>query len=144
MTADKFFTFLIVIFVFYAVIVRPAVWLYKQMFPKIEGLALKTEEEMNTIRKVQLFNIANIDKKYSVLGMIESFDIDKTQAKEKLQLQALALGGNAVINVISNIDNNVKGSVGSVAGMPRMVEGRTSTVTTYHYEGTAVKLLTKA
>ena len=140
MTADQFFTFLIAIFVFYAVIVRPAVWLYKKMFPKLEGLSLKTEEEMNTIRKVQLFNIADIDKKYSVLGMIEAFDTDKTQAKEKLQLQALELGANAVINVTTNIDNNIKGSVGSVAGMPRMVEGKTSTVTTYHYEGTAIKL----
>ena len=144
MTADQFFTFLIVIFVFYAVIVRPTIWLYKQMFPKIKGLALKTEEEMNTIRKIQLFNIPNIGKKYSVLGMIEASDVDKSQAKEKLQLQALELGGNAVINVISNINNNVNGSVGSVAGMPRMVEGKTSTITTYHYEGTAVKLLTKA
>ena len=141
MTADQFFTFLIIIFVFYAVIVRPSVWLYKKMFPKLEGLALKTEEEMTAIRDIQLFNIPNIDKKYSVLGMIEAFDTDKTQAKEKLQLQALELGGNAVINVMSNIDNNVKGSVGSVASMPRMVEGKTSTVTTYHYEGTAVKLI---
>ena len=144
MTADQFFTFLIVIFVFYAVIVRPAVWLYKKMFPKLEGLALKTKKEMDAIRKVQLFNIADIDIKHSVLGMIEASDIDKTKAKEKLQLQAFELGGNAVINVMSNIDNNVKGNVGSVAGMPRMVEGKTSTVTTYHYEGTAVKLLTKA
>jgi len=140
MTTDQFFTFLIVIFVFYAVIVRPVVWLYKQMFPKIDGLALKTEEEMNTIRKIQLFNIPNIGREYSVLGMIEASDTDKTQAKEKLQLQALELGANAVINVIFNIDNNVKGSVGSVAGMPRMVEGKTSTLTTYHYEGTAIKL----
>ena len=144
MTADQFFTFLIVIFVFYAVIVRPAVWLYKKIFPKLEGLSLKTEEEMDAIRKVQLFNIADIDKKHSVLGMIEAFDTDKTQAKEKLQLLALELGANAVINVVSNIDNNIKGSVGPVAGMPRMVEGKTSTVTTYHYEGTAIKLLTKA
>lgn len=141
MTADQFFTFLIVIFLFYALIVRPEVWLYKKMFPKLEGLALKTEDEMNAIRQIQLFNVPNIDKKHSVLGMVEVQDTDKTQAKEKLQLQALELGGNAVINVISNIDNNVKGSVGSVAGMPRMVEGKTSTVTTYHYEGTAIKLI---
>jgi uncharacterized protein YbjQ (UPF0145 family) len=144
MDADSFIGLLLAIFLLYAVVVRPLVWLYKKMFPKIEGLALKTEEEMANIRKVKLFNIPNISEGYTALGMIEAFDTDKTQAKEKLQLQALELGGNAVINVISNIDNNVKGSVGSVAGMPRMVEGRTSTVTTYHYEGTAVKLLTKA
>ncbi len=96
---------------------------------------------MNAIRQIQLFNVPNIDKKHSVLGMIEAQDTDKTQAKEKLQLQALELEGNAVINVISNIDNNVKGSVGSVAGMPRIVEGRTSTTTTYHYEGTAIKFI---
>ena len=98
------------------------------------------EREIDDIVKVQLFNIANINQDYEVLGMVEAKDVNKEQAKRKLQLQVLELGGDAVINVMTNIDNNVTGSVGSVAGMPRMVSGSTSTVTTYHYEGTAVKL----
>lgn len=98
-------------------------------------------EEIRKIKKVQLFNIPNINQQYEAYGMIESKDTDKEQAKLKLQAEALKLGANAVINVTTNIDNNVTGSVGSVATMPRMVSGKTSTVTTYHYEGTAVKLI---
>jgi uncharacterized protein YbjQ (UPF0145 family) len=101
-------------------------------------------EELSLLKNIQLFNVLNIDKKYTALGMIEAYDTDKIKAKEKLQLQAHTLGADAVINVVTNIDNNVTGSVGSLAGMPRMVSGKTSTTTTYHYEGTAVKLFTKA
>ncbi len=101
----------------------------------------KTKEEMQKIQSIQLFNISDIEQPYKALGMIEAHDTDKSQAKEKLQLQALKLGADAVINVSTNIDNNVTGHIGSVATMPRVVSGNTSTVTTYHYEGTAVKLI---
>lgn len=142
MNADNILVLLLVVFLFYAVIVRPLKWLFKDMFPKLEGLAIKTAEEMEQIRKIKLFNISDIKEEYKVLSMIESYDTHKEQAKEKLQLQALELGANAVINVTTNIDNNVKGNMGSVASMPRVVSGSTSTITTYHYEGTAVKLFT--
>ncbi len=141
---DKTFTAIVVLLfvgmLIWKYVLKPLSTLYRTMFPKLEGLALKTAEEMDQVRNIQLFNISDINQEYNVLGMIEAQDIDKVKAKEKLQLQALELGANAVINVISNIDNNVIGSVGSVATMPRMVSGKTSTITTYHYEGTAVKL----
>ena len=98
-------------------------------------------EELSQLKKIQLFNVSDINKKYTALGMIEAYDTDKIKAKEKLQLKAHTLGADAVINVVTNIDHNVTGSVGSVAGMPKMVSGKTSTNTTYHYEGTAIKFI---
>ena len=99
-----------------------------------------SSEELRKIKKVQLFNISNIGQEYEVCEMIESRDTNKEQAKLKLQIKAFEIGANGIINVTTNIDNNIIGSVGSVVGMPRMVSGTTSTVTTYYYEGTAIKL----
>ncbi len=112
---------------------------YKKIFPKLEGLALKTTEEIEIIKEIQLFNIANINKEYEAFGMIESYDIDKEFAKVKLQLKAFELGASAVINVTTNIDNNITGTIGSVRTMPKLTTGKTRTETTYHYIGTAVR-----
>jgi len=144
MTADQFFFFLLVAILAFAFIYKPLRYFFRTMFPKLEGIVDRTAEELEQIKSIQLFNISDIGKAYDVLGTIEAHAIDKTIAKEKLQEEAYALGANAVINVSTNIDNNLTGSIDSVATMPRMVEGKTSTVTTYHYEGTAIKLRTKA
>ncbi len=106
--------------------------------PKPHEIETKTDEEMKHIINIKLFNVSTINQEYKVIAMIESHDKKKEQAKRKLQLEALKVGGNAVINVTTSIDNNVTGSVGSVAGMPRVTTGSTSTETTYHYDGTAI------
>jgi len=141
MSADQFFFFLLVAILAFAFIYKPLRYFFRVMFPKLEDIVERTPEELAKINNVQLFNISDIGKVYEVLGMIEAQDTDKTKAKEKLQEEAYVLGANAVINVSTNIDNNVTGTVGSVVTMPRIVEGKTSTATTYHYEGTAVKLI---
>ena len=141
MSPNNFFFFLLVAILAWALIFKPLRHFFRVMFPKLEGMVDRTAEELEQIKSIQLFNISDIGKTYAVLGMIEAHDIDKTKAKEKLQEEAYALGANAVINVSTNIDNNVTGSVGSVATMPRLVDGKTSTTTTYHYEGTAIKLI---
>jgi len=124
--------------------ITPLQKLYRRFFPKLTGYDLKSPEEMAKIRAIQLFNISDIKREYQALGMIESYARDKDEAKLKLQERALKSGADAVINVTTNIDNDVSGNVSSIAGMPSMVSGKTSTTTTYHYEGTAVKLVTKA
>ena len=141
MSADEFFFFLLVAILAWAFILKPLRHFFRVMFPKLEGIVDRTAEELEQIKTIQLFNISDIGKAYDVLGMIEAHATDKTKAKEKLQEEAYALGANAVINVSTNIDNDVTGSIGSVATMPRLVDGKTSTTTTYHYEGTAIKLL---
>jgi uncharacterized protein YbjQ (UPF0145 family) len=94
----------------------------------------------NEADKIELFSIPDIGSEYDVLVMVESRDRDKWKARVKLQHRALELGANAVLNVRTYVDNNVSGSVGSVVGMPRVYQGKSSTVTTYHYEGTAIRI----
>jgi len=141
MSADEFFFFLLVAILAWAFILKPLRYFFRVMFPKLEGIVDRTPEELNQIKTIQLFNISDIGRAYDVLGMIESQNPDKIKAKEKLQEEAYKLGADAVINVSTNIDNNITSRVGSVATMPRLVEGKTSTITTYHYEGTAIKLV---
>jgi len=141
MSADQFFFFLLVAILAWAFILKPLRHFFRVMFPKLQGIVDRTPEELEQINSVQLFNISDIGKAYDVLGMIEAHAIDKTKAKEKLQEEAYALGANAVINVSTNIDNNVTGSVSSVTTMPRLVDSKTSTTTTYHYNGTAIKFI---
>ena len=93
---------------------------------------------VDEIDRIELFSIPELGREYDVLGMVESRDRDQEKARVKLQHQALKLGANAVLNVRTYVDNNVSGRVDTVLGMPRMPYGRSSTVTTYHYEGTAI------
>ena len=94
---------------------------------------------MSKIKKVQLLNVSTLGHEFEIYGMIECEDTDKEIAKIKLQAEAYLLGATAVINVSIAVDNSTTTTIGSVATMPRMIEGRTSTITTYHYSGTAIK-----
>ena len=83
--------------------ITPLQKLYRRFFPKLTGYDLKSPEEMAKIRAIQLFNISDIKREYQALGMIESYARDRV---------------DVVINVTTNIDNDVS--------------GKTSTTTTYH------------
>jgi len=98
-----------------------------------------SRDELSKIKKVQLLNVSTLGHEFEIYGMIECEDTDKEIAKIKLQAEAYLLGATAVINVSIAVDNSTTTTIGSVATMPRMIEGRTSTITTYHYSGTAIK-----
>ena len=98
-------------------------------------------ETQAKIKKVKLFNISNINEKHEVLGMIESSDTNKDKARRNIQAKACILGANAVINITTHIDNNVSGYVSTESIRSKMVSGETTTVTTYHYEGTAIRII---
>jgi uncharacterized protein YbjQ (UPF0145 family) len=99
------------------------------------------KETLLKIKNIKLFNISDIGYEYKAFSMVESMDGDREIAKMKLKEKALRLGADAVINVMTNIDNKSTTTIGSVPGMPRVVSGKTTHDTTYCYEGTAVKLL---
>lgn len=96
-------------------------------------------------REVELFNIEEIGKKYEVLGFIQSSRNDEKSAQNSLMEQAIDLGANAIIKYTKTIDNNTSGyvstSILSYFTNISHVHGETTTDTTYHLSGTAVKIL---
>jgi len=114
---------------------------YQKKQQSKDPLRQYSTEELIKIQNIKLFNTSNITQKFEVCTMVEANATNQERAKVLLQAEAFKFEANAIINVTINIENNVKGKIRSARGMPNIIQGNTSTITTYHYVGTSIKLL---
>lgn len=101
-------------------------------------LTYKVEDITNSIQ-LPVFTTENIGRNYIALGMVQSSSVDEASGLKELKRQAIAMNADAIVGMNMNISNNVSGKVSSSLFSGKHTSGRTTTKTTYHYTGTAVK-----
>ncbi len=112
------------------------------LYITIRGIFRKlTYKSDNIPSNIQLpiFTTENIGKNYLALGMVKSTSHNEAQGMIDLQRQAIAMNADAIVGIQMNISNNVSGNVSSSLFSGKHTSGKTTTATTYHYTGTAVK-----
>lgn len=101
--------------------------------------ALTRKPEEPEMAQIPVFTTENIGRNYTALGMVKSSSTDETGGMKELERQAIAMNADAIVAMQMNISNDTSGKVSTGAFSRGYVHGKTSTKTTYHFMGTAVK-----
>lgn len=111
------------------------------IFLIIRGLvrtSTRKPEEVAT-NQLPVFTTENIGKTCTALGMVKSSSMNEVKGMKELQNQAIAMNADAIVAMQMNISNDTSGKVSSDSFSGKHTRGSTSTKTTYHFMGTAVK-----
>lgn len=99
------------------------------------------EENKEELEKIELYTIDSLGKKYEALGMVESTEASKEDAKLALQLQAFRLEADAIVKMALSTTSNTEGDIHADTIFTPGGGGNIRSSVMYHYEGTAVKYL---
>lgn len=117
------------------------VWIYV-IFLIVRGIIRYLSPKKNTYEldnlNLPVFTTENIGRNYIALGMVKSSSDNEAKGLNDLLRQAISMNAEAIVGMNMNISNDVSGNVSS-GFSGKHTRGRTTTKTTYHYTGTAVK-----
>lgn len=120
----------------YIVVIVSIIWGVIRWFIRLFSPKKEDTLEYPTL---PIFTTENIGRNYTALGMVKSSSVDEASGMKELQSQAIAMNADAIVAMQMNISNDTTGKVRTGAFSRGYVRGDTSTKTTYHYMGTAVK-----
>jgi len=99
------------------------------------------EDNREELEKIELYTIDNLGRKYQALGMVESTETSKEDAKLALQLQAFRLEADAIVKMTLSTTSTTEGDMHADTILTPGGGGSIRSSVLYHYEGTAVKYL---